>query len=47
MTFFRSLQKLRPLEVLAMFITALCVDLEHGGVSDRFLVNTQSPLAIM
>ena len=28
-----------------MFITSLCVDLDHGGVSDLFLVNTQSPLA--
>jgi len=33
------------LELLAMFITSLCVDLDHGGVSDLFLVNTQSPLA--
>ena len=26
-----TLRQLRPLELLAMFITALCVDLDHGG----------------
>ena len=40
-----ALRQLRPLELLAMFLTSLCVDLDHGGVSDLFLVNTQSPLA--
>ena len=28
-----------------MFVTALCVDIDHGGVSDQFLINTRSPLA--
>ena len=40
-----ALRQLKPLELLAMFITSLCVDLDHGGVTDHFLVNTQSPLA--
>jgi hypothetical protein len=28
-----TLRQLRPLELLAMFITSLCVDLDHGGAS--------------
>eukprot|EP01052_Picozoa_sp_SAG31_P022874 SAG31_NODE_1844_length_7106_cov_3.064935_8_plen_67_part_00 len=40
-----AVKQLRPLEILAMFITALCVDIDHGGVSDQFLINTRSPLA--
>jgi hypothetical protein len=40
-----GVRQLRPLEVLACFITALCVHIDHGGVSDQFLVKTRSPLA--
>jgi hypothetical protein len=40
-----ALRELRSLEKLALLIAAICVDLDHGGVDDGFLINTDSPLA--
>ena len=35
----------RPLEMLAMFIGALCHDLDHRGFNNKFMIDIGSPLA--
>ncbi|KAL7631814.1 UNVERIFIED_CONTAM: hypothetical protein RMT77_017877 [Armadillidium vulgare] len=35
----------RPLECLSLFIGALCHDLDHRGKNNKFLLDTDSPLA--
>lgn len=40
-----ALQGLRALERLALLTSAICIDCDHGGVTDNFLVHTDSPLA--
>lgn len=42
-----ALQKfLEPLELLALFVAALCNDVDHPGTTNQYLVNTQHPLAV-
>jgi hypothetical protein len=41
----RSGRLAADLDVFALLITAMCHDLEHDGVTNAFLVNTESPLA--
>eukprot|EP01050_Picozoa_sp_SAG11_P000427 SAG11_NODE_12_length_27025_cov_37.402681_30_plen_616_part_00 len=40
-------QTLEPLETFAIMITAVCHDIDHGGKTNDFLVNTSSPLALL
>ena len=40
-------RSLQPLEMLALMLTALCHDIDHGGKSNPFLVQTDSPLALL
>eukprot|EP00727_Mastigamoeba_balamuthi_P002427 m51a1_g12181 hypothetical protein (975) ;mRNA; r:293-4272 len=47
----RSSEKLAAvlgkLEILALFISALCHDVDHGGLNNAFQVNAQTPLALL
>ena len=38
---------LQPLEKFSLMITAVCHDMDHGGKSNDFLINTSSPLALL
>jgi hypothetical protein len=40
-------QTLKPLEMYALMLTALCHDIDHGGKTNDFLVDTGSPIALL
>ncbi len=40
-------QNLKPLELYALMLTALCHDIDHGGKTNDFLVDTGSPIALL
>ncbi|KAK3858174.1 hypothetical protein Pcinc_035615, partial [Petrolisthes cinctipes] len=41
----RSPKSFKPLECLALFIGSLCHDLDHRGKNNKFMLETESPLA--
>lgn len=41
----RALDVFEPLEAVALFVSALCHDLDHRGKNNKFMLDTASPLA--
>uniref|UniRef100_T1GUS3 PDEase domain-containing protein n=1 Tax=Megaselia scalaris TaxID=36166 RepID=T1GUS3_MEGSC len=41
----RTADVFRPIECLALYIAALCHDLDHRGKNNKFMADTESPLA--
>ncbi|XP_066975379.1 probable 3',5'-cyclic phosphodiesterase pde-5 [Macrobrachium rosenbergii] len=41
----RAPKNFRPLECLALFVGSLCHDLDHRGKNNKFMLETESPLA--
>lgn len=40
-------QNLKPLELYALMLTSLCHDIDHGGKTNDFLIDTASPIALL
>ena len=41
----RAPKAFKPLEAVALFVSALCHDLDHRGKNNKFMLDTASPLA--
>lgn len=41
----RAPNAFKPLEAVALFVSALCHDLDHRGKNNKFMLDTASPLA--